>query len=138
MKLYIDYIYFFWGGLIKVNNRELGTYGEKLATNFLRQHGYKILEKNFWCRYGEIDLIAKSNDYISFIEVKLGSQQSFVPLENKINNYKQKKMKQVAQYYLNFRNFKSDFRFDVVLITDDGTKPQINLIKNAFWIRERI
>ena len=121
-----------------MNNRELGTYGEKLATNFLRQHGYKILEKNFWCRYGEIDLIAKSNDYISFIEVKLGSQQSFVPLENKINNYKQKKMKQVAQYYLNFRNFKSDFRFDVVLITDDGTKPQINLIKNAFWIRERI
>ena len=121
-----------------MNNRELGTYGENLAVNFLQQHGYTILERNFWCCYGEIDLIAQVKDYLSFIEVKLCSRSDFISPQEKIHNYKQAKLKKVAQYYLNFRDFSLDFRFDVVLIVDDHSKPKINLIKDAFWIREKI
>lgn len=121
-----------------MNNRELGAYGEDLAVNFLRQHGYNILERNYWCCYGEIDLITQVKDYLSFVEVKFCSQHNFIPPHEQIHPQKQEKIKKVAQHYLSFRNFNLDFRFDVVLIVDDTPTPKINLIKNAFWIKERI
>ena len=121
-----------------MNNREIGRQGEQIAENFLKQQGYIIVEKNFWCRYGEIDLIAKINDYLSFIEVKLSSAHHSVAPEYKINRMKQEKMKKVAQYYLNFRDLQLDFRFDVVLITEEENKTNINLIQDAFWIKERV
>ncbi|MBM7555325.1 YraN family protein [Halanaerobacter jeridensis] len=121
-----------------MNNREIGRQGEQLAQNFLEQHDYIILEKNFCCRYGEIDLIAQVNNYLSFIEVKFCSDQSFMPLEYKIDKFKQEKIKRTAQYYLKFRNVPFDFRFDVVLINEEEAKPEIKLIQNAFWTKERV
>lgn len=121
-----------------MNNREIGDYGERLAENYLQKKGYTIVEKNFWCRYGEIDLIARIKDYLAFIEVKLSSQEDFIAPCYKIHKDKQEKIKRAAQYYLNFRNLNFDLRFDVVLINDQEAKPEINLIKDAFWIKERI
>ena len=121
-----------------MNNCSLGRAGEKLAENFLNKNGYKILEKNFWCRYGEIDLIAKDKDYLSFIEVKFSRSFNFILPQEKITKGKQEKIKKVAQYYLNFKKIKLDFRFDVILIVEDNSKTKIELIKNAFWVKERI
>lgn len=120
-----------------MNNRELGSYGERLAADFLKKRGYIILEHNFWCCYGEVDLIAKSNNFLVFIEVKLASH-NFIAPQYKIDKHKQRKIKQVAQYYLALRDFDLDLRFDVVLINLQKNKPDIKLIKNAFWVKERI
>jgi len=121
-----------------MNNRTAGHYGEQLAENFLKQRDYKILERNFWCRYGEIDLIAQEEDYLSFIEVKSASTENFIPPQEKVDSQKQNKIKRVAQYYLQFREFRLDLRFDVVVVLTSTPKPKIKLIKNAFWIEERV
>ncbi|MGM0370654.1 MAG: YraN family protein [Bacillota bacterium] len=121
-----------------MNNRTAGYYGEQLAEKFLKQQNYKILERNFWCRYGEIDLIAQEGDYLSFIEVKSASNQDFIYPQEKVDSKKQKKIKRVAQYYLQFREFGLDLRFDVVAVITSTPKPKIKLIKNAFWIEERV
>ena len=54
----------------KMNNKILGNDGEKEATEYLIKNGYKIIERNFFCKRGEIDIIAKDGDTIVFIEVK--------------------------------------------------------------------
>ena len=53
-----------------MDTRAIGTVGEDTAVGYLKKHGYKILERNFNCRYGEIDIIAQHGDYCVFIEVK--------------------------------------------------------------------
>jgi putative endonuclease len=125
-------------GWARMNNRTAGYYGEQLAENFLKQQGYKVLERNFWCRYGEIDLIAQKGDYLSFIEVKSASSQDFIHPQEKVDSKKQKKIERVAQYYLQFREFRLDLRFDVVVVITSTPKPKIKLIKNSFWIEERV
>ncbi|MGM0502544.1 MAG: YraN family protein [Bacillota bacterium] len=115
-----------------MDNRTLGAIGENLAENYLKKSGYQILERNFWCYCGEIDLIAKIRNYISFIEVKFCRTPNFMLPQEKITKAKQKTIRKVAQYYLKLNNQQLDFRFDVVLIIEQGSKTSIKLIKNAF------
>ncbi len=97
---------------------------------FLEQAGYQILERNFSCRQGEIDLIAREGTYLVFIEVKyrrnLGSGS---PLEA-VNPAKQEKIRRTALYYLYCRGYDEDTpcRFDVVAVTGE----RFELIRNAF------
>lgn len=114
--------------------KELGKIGEKVAEEFLKSQGYKILDTNFRCRLGEIDIIAVDNEYIVFIEVK--TRRSFLygfPVES-INKKKKNALVKVAQTYLNLKNLKDiDVRFDIVeVIIGEDNKRKIRLIKNAF------
>lgn len=116
-----------------MNNREVGTQFEQRAADYLQKNGYKILQKNFRCKIGEIDLIAKNEGYLCFIEVKFRStaQRGF-PAEA-INHGKIKKIARTALTYLVFHQLPQDTpcRFDAVVILDN----EISLIKNAFeWI----
>ena len=114
---------------MKINKRTIGTVGEDTACAYLEQANYKILERNFRCRSGEIDIIALDGDYMVFIEVKYRKDNSFGYPRESVNYYKQRNISKVASYYLLIKNaFHRNCRFDVVEIIGD----RIELIQNAF------
>ncbi len=116
-----------------MNTREIGKTGEKLAENFLEEQGYKVRKRNFWCRFGEIDLIAFDGEYTVFIEVKTVRNKSFSPQE-KITAQKKARIIKVANYYRSRFKFKSDYRFDVISIQLKNGEAEFDLIKNAFQV----
>ena len=100
------------------------------AAAYLKENGYQILERNFRCRLGEIDLIARDGSCLVFIEVKYRSSlKDGAPLEA-VDRRKQKKIIRVAEYYLCMHPEKTELpcRFDVIGI-EEG---EIRLIQNAF------
>ncbi len=119
---------------MKGRRKRLGAFGEGLAQDYLKSQGYKIIDKNFRCCFGEVDIVAEDNNSIVFIEVKTRSSLAFGTPKDAISMKKKTSLTKVASAYLK----KSELthrsaRFDVVsiLITDkEGAK--IELIKNAF------
>lgn len=113
-----------------MNTREIGKEKEESAFQYLSDHGYEILERNFYTRYGEIDLIGKEGSYLVFIEVKYRKTlRNGVP-EAAVTSAKQKKIIMAARYYLYKKGLSEDtaVRFDVLSILKD----EYRLIKNAF------
>ena len=112
-----------------MNKRELGTAYEKKAEEYLEGLGYEILTCNFRNRYGEIDIIAKHEGYLVFVEVKYRANQSMGDPLEAITFSKQKTICKVALYYMKKERL-MDFpvRFDVVGI--NGQEMQV--IQNAF------
>ncbi len=111
----------------------LGKQGEKAAQAFLQTRGFTILETNFRTKPAEIDIIARENNCICFIEVKTRqSLKKGLPKES-ITPAKQKKIILGACFYLKKTNQMSErIRFDVIEVYLDKGKFDINLIKNAF------
>lgn len=118
--------------MIILNRRELGNWGEKKAVKYLTKKGYQILENNFSCRIGEIDIIAVNNEFIIFVEVKLRRNNDFGPPEAAVDYRKQKKIKQIASYYLMNNDTSKKIRFDVISIQINNGKGKLKHIKNAF------
>jgi putative endonuclease len=116
-----------------MNTKILGERGERLAEEFLKARGYRILERNFRIKLGEIDLIARDRDCICFVEVK--TRASFDVPQEAVSRLKQRKLTQVAFAYLKSRFDRVDVRcrFDVVAIEEkaDGTA-RIELFTDAF------
>lgn len=120
---------------MKFDNKSIGTIGENIAAEYLKNHNYKILERNFSCKIGEIDIIAKNENNICFIEVKSRTSDYFGMPSEAVNYYKEQKICKVAQYYILKKNlYKYNLRFDVVEIIFNSTTSKVNLIKNAFII----
>lgn len=111
------------------NQRQIGGEYEQIAGRYLESCGYQILEYNFRCHYGEVDIIAKHGEYVVFVEVKYRSSNKYgMPLEA-ITRRKQQTISKCAQVYL-YRKHLGDaaVRFDVVGILGD----EIEVIQNAF------
>jgi putative endonuclease len=108
-----------------------GKFYEEKAVEFLKLKGYKILERNFRSRWGEIDIIARDNDYIAFIEVKARSVDYLVSGMEAIDARKRKKIIKTALFYSVARQ-DSAFRFDVLEIIHYHDFYRYNLIKGAF------
>jgi putative endonuclease len=110
----------------------LGAEGESLIAKYLTKLGFTILQKNFSCKYGEIDIIAKNHDLLSFIEVKLRSAPKF-PISEVILPTKQRKIINTALYFIASNNLKNlIYRFDVALIEKESNNYNIKFIENAF------
>lgn len=111
------------------NKRAIGSNYEKIAGQYLEQQGYQIIEYNFHSRYGEIDIIAKHQGYLVFVEVKYReNDKSGHPLEA-VSVSKQRTISKCAFYYLQKHKVQEEsVRFDVVGIL--GNKIQV--IQNAF------
>ena len=111
------------------NKRQIGTEKEKLAGAYLEKNGYKIIEYNFRCRQGEIDIIARDGEYLVFCEVKYRSDMSKgTPLEA-VDYKKQRVISRCALFYIMKQRLGDvPCRFDVVSITNQ----EIQVIKNAF------
>lgn len=112
-----------------------GAFYEDKAVEFLILKGYKILEKNFRVKGGEIDIIAKEIDTICFIEVKARNRDFIVAPEEAINVEKKRRIIRAAKRYITLKGW-DYFRFDFVGIVDWGEVIFYKLIRNAFTIDE--
>ncbi|MCM8786437.1 MAG: YraN family protein [Candidatus Omnitrophica bacterium] len=108
-----------------------GTFYEEKAVEFLKLKGYKILEKNFKTRWGEIDIIAKDRNYITFVEVKARQKNYMVSGLEAIDKDKKDKIIKVASFYAS-KNLDRFYRFDVLEIIQHKNCFVYNLIKGAF------
>ena len=116
-------------------NKDIGNYGEELALKYLQKNDYEIISRNFRNRYGEIDLICKSNDLLVFIEVKSRfSYQYGNPLEA-VTYFKQKQILKLCKFYI-MKNKLYNFncRFDVIEVyfNNNHNLYSINHIIDAF------
>lgn len=111
------------------NASEIGKSGEDQAEEFLKKIGYKILERNFRTRYGEIDIIAKENGTYVFVEVKTRKlKDGFGEPQFAVNKHKQHHLALAAFTYIKKESLHSDYRFDIVAIC----RGKIEHIENAF------
>jgi putative endonuclease len=115
------------------HRRAVGKAGEEAAVQYLLQQGYRILERNYRCRVGEIDLIARDGKTLAFIEVKTRRSQRFGPAASAVTWAKQRHLIKASQVYLmQTRKLNELCRFDVVTIEMDAHRLHIELIKDAF------
>ncbi|MDO4617997.1 MAG: YraN family protein [Clostridia bacterium] len=111
--------------------RKIGDIGEDAACKFLENKGYKIIKRNFYCRVGEIDIIATNGTETIFIEVKTRKSDSYGRASEFVTYQKQQKIKKTALYYIGGTD--TFIRFDVVEIYHkNGEITEINHIENAF------
>jgi len=117
-----------------MKRRDTGILGEKLAKDFLEKQGYHILQTNYRCPEGEIDIIARHKDYLVFIEVRAKRSLEFGSPEESITQTKMERLITVAYHYQqDHDNLPPLWRIDVVAIElDQKGKPlRIELIENA-------
>ena len=117
----------------------LGTRGEKLACQFLKRSGYKILYRNFRGRTGgEIDVVCRDGDTLVFVEVKTRTREDFGRPIEAIDRDKRKRISRGGLAWLRLLNDPDIlFRFDVVeVIIAEGAEPRLELIQNAFALSE--
>jgi len=113
--------------------RDLGDRGEELAVRHLRSLGYRIVERNYRCRLGEIDCVAVHGRTLVFLEVKARRTDEFGgPLEA-VDARKRRRMTRLARYYAQQKNLVDVAqRFDVVAVWFEGGRPRVELYASAF------
>lgn len=113
-----------------------GKAAEEIACNHLKKNGLTFIDKNFFSRYGEIDLIMKDQETLVFIEVRYRKNMDYGGALESITRSKQKKIQSTALYYMQKKGGEFNTRFDVVALTGNNINKQDNLsiewIKNAF------
>lgn len=118
-----------------MNTSEIGTIGEDYAEGVLHDKGYIILDRNYKCKDGEIDIIAKDGDTFVFVEVKTRQNSLYGNPSEAVNYFKQQRIRKSAFWYLKSYDF--DMRFDVFeilykLLEDDIEILEYNHIEDAF------
>lgn len=113
-----------------MNKRKIGAEQEEKACAFLQGKGLKILERNYYTRQGEIDIIAKDTSALVFVEVKYRKGLSSGLPQEAVDHKKQRRISRAAAHYLSFHRlpFFTPCRFDVIAICDE----EIVWIPNAF------
>lgn len=117
-----------------VANFTLGARGEAIAVAYLKGKKYRICERNFRCKAGEVDIVAKDGETYVFVEVKARRNEAFGPPQSAVTPFKQRQISKAALTWLS-RNRLQDAaaRFDVVaLIVREHEVPEIEHIVNAF------
>ncbi len=114
-------------------NKLTGNYGEELACEYLKKLGFKILERNYRIRGGEIDIVCKDGDTLVFVEVKTRYSHDFGPPVESMTPWKIKALLKTAQFYvLKIKWGWKEYRLDFISVdfAEDPQKPKIELIKN--------
>lgn len=112
---------------------ELGELGEKLALKKLKALGYKKITQNYRCALGEVDLIARDNDTLVFVEIKTRRGKSVGYAKEAVDARKRRQLSKVALAYMKSNDcYGVKARFDVVAISLTKDNPRIVVIKNAF------
>ena len=117
-----------------MNRQEVGKLGEKLAQKFLKKRRYRVLETNYRCARGEIDIIARHKDFLVFVEVRTKSSPDFGTPEESITQSKKEKLIASALTYISeHENLPPSWRIDVVAVELDqkGKARRIEVIENA-------
>jgi len=113
--------------------QQFGKKSERLAAEYLKLKGYRIIETNYRCPVGEIDIIAREKGTLVFVEVKARRSSRFGSPKGAVTPAKQRKISMAALDYLK-RSGQDDARarFDVVAIDTEMGRPDIEVVKNAF------
>ncbi|MCK4520792.1 YraN family protein [Candidatus Parcubacteria bacterium] len=101
------------------NNIKIGRIGEEIARDYLEDKGYDIIEQNCKTRYSEIDLIAKKDDVLVFIEVRTKTSERFGSPEETINKEKIRRLIRSADAYSAIKRWKGQYRIDAVCVVLD-------------------
>ena len=113
--------------------QQLGRSGEALAEALLKTRGYRILERNYRTRLGEIDLIAKDGGTLVFVEVKVRRSRRFGSAKAAVTAAKRRKLSMVALQYIKSTCEKpAHARFDVIAVERGDETPRLELVQNAF------
>ena len=115
--------------------REFGDQAEEIASNYLKTKGYQIIERNYWKPWGELDIIAKKDDVMVFVEVKANAKdfgEGFNP-EVRADQVKMNKVIRTATLYLGNRlgGLDGEWRVDVISVTMDTDKAKLTHFKNV-------
>ena len=120
-----------------MNRGKTGERGESLVADFMRKNGCTVIKRNYQCRFGEIDIIAETKEYIIFTEVKTRAEGSLISPAEAVDVHKRRRLILTAEDFLS--KFATDLqpRFDVAEVTyktrkDGSTGYSLNYIKNAF------
>lgn len=113
---------------------ELGAAGERLAADHLQSRGYRILERRYRTRLGEVDLIASAGDTLVFLEVKTRRGDRFgSPLESVNARKRERLARAAAQYLATGRRSETTVRFDVIgIVWPDRGRPVLDHVEDAF------
>ena len=115
------------------SNKLTGSLGETAAAEYLRKKRYRIVGMNYACRYGEIDLIAETREYIVFVEVKSRKSAAFAEAREFVTSAKQRRITATAELWLMQNPTEKQPRFDVIEVyRDEGVVKSIHHIENAF------
>lgn len=117
-----------------MDRQEVGKLGEQIAHRYLKKRGYRIREKGFRCRHGEIDIIAQKEDCIVFVEVRARTGLDFGTPEESLTRAKKRRLIASALTYTStHQDLPAQWRIDVVAIEldDQGRTRRIELIENA-------
>jgi putative endonuclease len=109
-------------------SRQLGDAAESRAVAYLTGLGYEILDRNFTCKMGELDIVAKQGDTVVFVEVKSRAGSKFGLAQETVVASKRRKLLRAAQLYVQLRNLDCPLRFDVIADGPDG----LEHFENAF------
>ena len=110
-------------------SKNTGQFYEQQALVYLQQQGLQLVQQNYSCRFGEIDLVMRQQQILVFVEVKFRRNNHFGGAAAAVTQSKQQKLSRTAQYYLQTAG-QQHCRFDVVAITEQPA--EIRWIKNAF------
>lgn len=111
----------------------MGKWGEAQAGVYLRKKGYELLAANYRSRFGEIDIIAKKDSFVVFVEVKQRKNDVFAQAQEAVTYKKQQRIKATAELWLSTEDSQLQPRFDVIEVYGGmNTEPKINHIENAF------
>jgi putative endonuclease len=118
-----------------MSKKQRGEAGEKLACSALKKKGYRIIERNYRCRYGEIDIIARHKDSLVFIEVRSKTGASFGSPEESITSAKKQRLVSTALDYLNAHGKPDEnWRFDFVAVRFEagpGKHADVEILQNV-------
>ena len=110
----------------------VGEIGEKIANKYLVENGFQIIKKNFRCKQGEIDIIAKDKNEIVFVEVKTRTNSNYGAPIDAVTYLKRKHMLKTIKYYLFLNKLENNFiRIDVIEIYNKNNKYFVHHIKNV-------
>ncbi|MCK5060772.1 YraN family protein [Candidatus Bipolaricaulota bacterium] len=116
----------------KKTRQQLGKWAEDIACEFLRKHGYGIIERNWQSRFGEIDIIARDKGTLVFVEVKMRTSPGYGDAREAVPFWKCKRIITAARAYLMITRSELPARFDVVIVESKG----ISLYRDAFQVEE--
>ena len=117
--------------------QKTGREGEELAAAFLIGKGLAVLDRNFRCPVGEIDLVCRDGATIVFVEVKSRRSAGYGLPQEAVSYYKQKRLTLLARWYLKRNGLeRKPARFDVIAVSRSRGEPEITWIANAFEARD--
>jgi len=115
--------------------KQTGQTGEDIAAQFLVSRDYEIVERNYRWRQGEIDLIARKDQVLVFVEVKTATTINFGAPESWVDDRKQAQIGKAAMHYLQQNEVEDvDCRFDVIAVTQESGRWHVEHFESAFWL----